>query len=272
MPLKSMGQFQCKSIWKVTFLWKCRWRVNIRWKHKLPLKIHCNMPLTIHDYFWGVDFWCAVFWPWPWVEPVPFTSEQFPNHRHRNLKACEEHVQTHVFSRFITESCLYNFSGLGVRVVWKLFNEFVVFVTPCGRTGRRCRSADTQHQGRAVRDMQRGPDHPEGSHTSRWCLDFSARAGLHVFPLTYHWEVSSEAQTYLRRSSYSSPHLAPLTASRQQNQGYAAPWAYGMYEWSVDACMRHTHITDGIGTPDPNPINWLIGVSNGIVFISHVLN
>ena len=37
-------------------------------------------------------------------------------------------------------------------------------------------------QGRAVRDMQRGPDHPEGEDISRGLLGFSARAGLNVFP------------------------------------------------------------------------------------------
>ena len=70
-------------------------------------------------------------------------------------------------------------------------------------------------QGKAVRDMQRGPDHPEGKHISRWCLDFSARAGLNASLVTYHWEVSSEAKISLRRSRYSGPHLAPRTASRQ---------------------------------------------------------
>ena len=39
-----------------------------------------------------------------------------------------------------------------------------------------------QTQGRAMRDMQRGPDHPEGETISRWCLDLSARAVLRVSP------------------------------------------------------------------------------------------
>ena len=36
--------------------------------------------------------------------------------------------------------------------------------------------------------------------------------------MTYHREVSSEAQISLRRSRHSSPHLAPRTASRQIEQ------------------------------------------------------
>ena len=47
--------------------------------------------------------------------------EQFPNHQHRNLRAFEDAP---------SKSCLFllryrmmsNFSGLGVRVVWKLLN------------------------------------------------------------------------------------------------------------------------------------------------------
>ena len=35
------------------------------------------------------------------------------------------------------------------------------------------------------------------------------------FFMNYHWEMSSEANISLRRSRYSSPHLAPRTASRQ---------------------------------------------------------
>ena len=37
-------------------------------------------------------------------------------------------------------------------------------------------------QGRAVRGMQRGPDHPEGRNVSQRFLDFSARAALTVSP------------------------------------------------------------------------------------------
>ena len=35
--------------------------------------------------------------------------EQLPNHRHRNLKAFEEHIQKHVLYGFSTESYLYGF-------------------------------------------------------------------------------------------------------------------------------------------------------------------
>ena len=49
-------------------------------------------------------------------------DERLPDHWHRNLKAFEEHIQRHVFFCFITEQFVYNLSGLGVRVVWKLFN------------------------------------------------------------------------------------------------------------------------------------------------------
>ena len=37
-------------------------------------------------------------------------------------------------------------------------------------------------QGRAVRDMRRGPDQPEGESISRRLLDLSARAGLNTCP------------------------------------------------------------------------------------------
>ena len=47
--------------------------------------------------------------------------ERFPDHRHRNLKAFREHIQKMTSSCFITERYLYNFSWLGVRVVWNLF-------------------------------------------------------------------------------------------------------------------------------------------------------
>ena len=53
-------------------------------------------------------------------DPPLGVREQLPNHRHRNLKAFEEHIQKHVSSCFVTELYLYNFSGLGVRVAWKL--------------------------------------------------------------------------------------------------------------------------------------------------------
>ena len=52
---------------------------------------------------------------------VVSSHEQVPDHRRQNFKAFEEHVEQHVSSCFVTESYLYNFSGLGVRVVWKLF-------------------------------------------------------------------------------------------------------------------------------------------------------
>ena len=44
-----------------------------------------------------------------WVQ----IAEQSPNHRHRNLKAFEERIQTRVSSCFVAEQCLYNFLGLG---------------------------------------------------------------------------------------------------------------------------------------------------------------
>ena len=58
--------------------------------------------------------------------------EQLPNHRHRNLKAFEEHIQKHIYYLFVTESYLYYFSGSGVRVVWKLF----IILTACGNAFR----------------------------------------------------------------------------------------------------------------------------------------
>ena len=38
-------------------------------------------------------------------------TEQLPNHRHRNLKAFEEHSQTHVSPCSNTEQYLYDFLG-----------------------------------------------------------------------------------------------------------------------------------------------------------------
>ena len=38
--------------------------------------------------------------------------EQLPNHRHRNLKAFEEHIQKHVSSCFVTESYLYEIMNI----------------------------------------------------------------------------------------------------------------------------------------------------------------
>ena len=54
--------------------------------------------------------------------------EQLPNRRHQNLKAFEEHIQQYGSVCFVTEQYLYNLSGYGVRVVWKLFmlNLFAV--------------------------------------------------------------------------------------------------------------------------------------------------
>ena len=46
------------------------------------------------------------------------SSERFPNHRHRNLKSCREHIQKRGSACFATEYCVCNFSGSGVRVVW----------------------------------------------------------------------------------------------------------------------------------------------------------
>ena len=58
---------------------------------------------------------------WITIIQLVTKNEQLPSHRHRNLKAFEEHIQTHISSCFITEWYLYNFSGLVARVVWKLF-------------------------------------------------------------------------------------------------------------------------------------------------------
>ena len=30
----------------------------------MPLRIHCKMPLKVHDDFCGVDFWCAICCPY----------------------------------------------------------------------------------------------------------------------------------------------------------------------------------------------------------------
>ena len=50
--------------------------------------------------------------------------------------------------------------------------------------------------------------------------------------MTYHWEVSSEAQVFLRRSRYSSPHLAPYTASCQMLVWYGwYCWVQGWWWW-----------------------------------------
>ena len=46
---------------------------------------------------------------------------------------------------------------------------------------------------RAVRDMQRGPDHPGGKNIPRCFSDFSARAGLNVFP--YETSLRSELRS-----------------------------------------------------------------------------
>ena len=51
-----------------------------------------------------------------------------PNHRHRNSKALEDHIQKHVSDCFVTEQHLQNFSGLGGHVPWG-------FSAPEGRTG-----------------------------------------------------------------------------------------------------------------------------------------
>ena len=75
---------------------------------------------------------------------------------------------------------------------------------------------ETDGQGRAVRDMQRGPDYPEGRIISRICLDFSARAGLNVIPCEKYLGSELRSQHISRRSSgYSSPRLASRTVSRQ---------------------------------------------------------
>ena len=72
-------------------------------------------------------------------------------------------------------------------------------------------------QGRAVRDMQRGPDHPEGKI---YLGDFGTSQPEQVLMcslMKYYSEVSSEAQISLRRSRYSSP--AYLRAPRPANGG-----------------------------------------------------
>ena len=48
--------------------------------------------------------------------------ERFPHHWHLNLKAFREHIRNQVSDCFVTEEYVYNISGLGVRVVWTLFN------------------------------------------------------------------------------------------------------------------------------------------------------
>ena len=57
-------------------------------------------------------------WKTLWVTTK---NEQLPNHRHQNLKASRGHSQKHGSSCFSTERYLYNFSGLEVRVISKLF-------------------------------------------------------------------------------------------------------------------------------------------------------
>ena len=37
------------------------WQVKFRWS--MPLESHWKMPQKIHDDFWGVDLWCAIFCP-----------------------------------------------------------------------------------------------------------------------------------------------------------------------------------------------------------------
>ena len=54
--------------------------------------------------------------------------------------------------------------------------------------------SDASGQGRAVRDMQRGPDHPEGEKESRLVLDQPWQV-LTRSLMKYHREVSSDAQT-----------------------------------------------------------------------------
>ena len=92
-----------------------------------------------HRLFWVIDVTerigagLLVHLPSKLLAIVAFTSsatgpdaprQQFPDHRNRNFKAFEEHIQTHVSSCFVAEQYLYNFSGLGVRVVWKLFIDW----------------------------------------------------------------------------------------------------------------------------------------------------
>ena len=52
-------------------------------------------------------------------------------------------------------------------------------------------------QGGAVQSRERGPDHPEGKHRSRWLLDFSVRAGLNVFPCKNIIEKCAQKPKYL---------------------------------------------------------------------------
>ena len=59
-------------------------------------------------------------------------------------------------------------------------------------------SGANKFQGGAVRDMQRGPDHPESKNKSRWFLDFSARAGLNVSPHDISLRSELRSPNYLR--------------------------------------------------------------------------
>ena len=64
-----------------------------------------------------------------------------------------------------------------------------------------------------MRDMQRGPDHPECKHV--YLGDFWTSQPEQVLTLSlmeYHRAVSSEVPISLRRSRYSSPHVAPRVA------------------------------------------------------------
>ena len=48
---------------------KYHWQMNVC--SKMSLTIHWNIPLKIRDDFWGVDFWCAIFWPSRGLEGGP---------------------------------------------------------------------------------------------------------------------------------------------------------------------------------------------------------
>ena len=52
-----------------------------------------------------------------------FTDERLPDHRHWNLKALEGRIQKHVYFWLHYRVIVIVCSGLGVRVVWKLFTR-----------------------------------------------------------------------------------------------------------------------------------------------------
>ena len=52
---------------------KYHWHMKLCWK--MLLRIHWKMPMEIHDAFWGVDFWCAIFRPCKRRSSGPWTPQ-----------------------------------------------------------------------------------------------------------------------------------------------------------------------------------------------------